>query len=162
MFRDGADTKGEKQMPDNDQKPPTDTRRFTSTAELAYARMFSGGMPEGLPPDQRGNGGPIIRAQLPVSQRERLDREINEAMKGVIADARRSNPVTGGEPLPTVVPAGAGRVASGPEMRGTGWHDPGPLQVPGGATAQAVIQAMTEVALPHGQGNPARLGKKKE
>jgi hypothetical protein len=144
----------------------TDTRRYTSTAELAYANMFSGGMPEGLPSDQAGPAGQIVRAQLPISQRERLDRQIDDCMRGAIDDAlHRPNPMLAGPRPQVVTPAGAGRVVSGPgEPRGTGWHDPGPLQVPGGVSAQAVIEAMTHAALPHSPEHPdyKGRGKKKE
>jgi hypothetical protein len=145
-------------MSDEPKKPPTDTRRFQSTEELAYARMFSGGMPEGLPDDQVGQSGQIIRAQLPVGQREERDRQIADCMKGVVADARRSNPVTGGTPLPTVTPMGAGRVAG--EPRGNGWHTAPPLGPAGGSMSQALVDGLVQSFQPHGVGNKERPGKK--
>jgi hypothetical protein len=136
-------------------------RNHRSTEERAMERMFSGGHPEGLPSDQLGTAGQIVRAQLPIDQRERLDRQIADCMRGAIDDAlHRRNPMSGPS-LPTVTPAGAGRVVSGPVERGTGWRTSPPLEVPGGSTAQAVILAMTEAALPHGQSNPAYRGPKK-
>jgi hypothetical protein len=140
---------------------PKDTRRYTSTAELAYARMFSGGMPEGLPSDQLGTAGQIIRAQLPVAQRERIDRQIDDCMKGAIDDAlHRPNPMLAGPRPQVVMPAGAGRVVG--EPRGTGWHTAPELGPPGGAQAQALIDGLVQSFQPHGVGNPQRPGKKVE
>jgi hypothetical protein len=129
--------------------------RHSSTAEMAMARMFSGGSPEGLPSDMVDGNGRVIRSQLPAHQRDRIEAEINAAMVGVVEDGRKPNPITGGPRLPTVTPAGAARAYNGPT---TGWVDPGPLEVPGGNTAQRAIEAMCDAALPHGP----RPGKKAE
>jgi hypothetical protein len=43
-------------MPDNDQKPPTDTRRYTSTAELAYARCSLAGCQRAFRPTNLATG----------------------------------------------------------------------------------------------------------
>jgi hypothetical protein len=81
-------------------------------------------------------------------------------MRGAIEDAiRRPNPVTGGGRLPSVTPAGAGVVHSGPS--GNGWRDSGPLRPVATPTAEAVIEAMTHQALPHSPGNAAFRGPKK-
>jgi hypothetical protein len=133
-----------------------DPRRYRSTEELAYARMFSGGVPSGLPPDQIGPAGQRIRAQLTVDERERRDREIDACMRDVIADAiHRRNPVTGGPSLPTATPAGAGRVV-GATPSNNGWRDPGPLQPAGGAMSQALIDGLVGAFQPHGAGRKAK------
>jgi hypothetical protein len=151
-------------MSDNPSRPLTEEEKARwanrpTTEEIAMARMFSSGHPEGLPSDQLGTAGQLVRAQLPVHQRERLDRQIADCMRGAVDDAlHRKNPMDGPS-LPTVTPAGAGRVAGVPSNNG--WRTSPPLEVPGGSTAQAVIQAMTEAALPHSPGNPAYRGPKK-
>jgi hypothetical protein len=133
-------------------------REHPSTAETAMTNIFASGSPAALPSDFVDSNGRVIRSQLPVDERERRDREIMDCMKGVVADARRSNPVTGLDPLPTVTPAGAGRVAGVPSNNG--WRDPGPLQPAGGAMAQALIEGLTNAFQPHGSGNKERRGKK--
>jgi hypothetical protein len=45
-------------------------------------------------------------------------------------------------------------------QRGSGWQNPSPLDVPGGARSQDLIERGVNAALPHGPGNPA--GAKKD
>jgi hypothetical protein len=125
-----------------------DTRRYRSTEELAFANI-GGGLPQSLPEDRYGT--------VSGDQRNRLLRQIDDAMKGAIADAlHRPNPVTGGGRLPTARPASAAPVRTG----GTGWRDPGPLRPVATPLAEAVIAAMTHQALPMGQGNSEFKGPK--
>jgi hypothetical protein len=134
-----------------------DPRRYRSTEELAFANI-GGGMPAGLPADTV-DGRRVIRTQLPRAQREALDRQIDDCMRGAIADAlHRPNPVTGGPRSPTVRPADAAPVRTG----GNGWRDTGPLAPVATPLAEAVIAAMTHQALPMGQGNSEFKGKKEE
>jgi hypothetical protein len=135
-----------------------------STAEMAMARIFSGGMPEGLPPDQVGNGGQVIRSQLPVGQRERIDREIADCMRGAVDDAiRRPNPMRANTTQGAAVgelssgggsatPMGAGRVVG--EPRSTGWREGAPLHSSANDTTNAYVDALTHAAFPHGPQHP--------
>jgi hypothetical protein len=79
-------------------------RSHPSTAEMAMARMFSSGLSDALPEDHVDHDGRVIRATLSADQRERREREINAAMRGVVEDGFKPNPVTGGPSLPTVTP----------------------------------------------------------
>jgi hypothetical protein len=128
----------------------SDTRRFKSTSELAFANI-GGEMPQSLPQDRYGT--------VEGEQRKLLQRQIDRAMEGAIQDAlHRPNPITGGGRLPTVTPAGAAPARSGPS--GNGWRDTGPLRPVATPLAEAAIEAMTHQALPHGPGNAAWRGPK--
>jgi hypothetical protein len=128
-----------------------DRRQFRSTEEVAFARI-GGEVPASLP------GGRFDTVE--GEQRRLLQRQINAAMGGAIQDAlHRPNPVTAGPSLPTVQPAGAAPVRSGPS---NGWRDVGPLAPVATPLAEAVITAMTHQALPHQPGNPAFRGPPKK
>lgn len=126
-----------------------DTRKFKSTEELAFANI-GGEMPQSLPQDRYGT--------VEGEQRKLLQRQIDQAMIGAIADTRRPNPITGGPSSATARPLDAAPVRSGPS--GNGWRDPGPLRPVATPLAEAVITAMTHQALPHGSGNSAFRGPK--
>jgi hypothetical protein len=128
----------------------SDTRRYKSTEELAFANIGGDG-PQSLPTDRYGT---VSGEQLRIIQAQ-----IDQAMKGAIADCRRPNPVSALGPLPTVTPAGAAPARSGPV--GNGWRDTRPLRPVATPLAEAVIEAMAHQALPHGSGNAAFRGPKK-
>jgi hypothetical protein len=129
----------------------SDTRRFKSTEELAFANI-GGDLPQSLPQDRYG--------AVEGDQRRKLMRQIDDCMRGAIADTRRPNPVNGNGSPPTVTVGGAAPARSGPQ--GNGWRDTGPLRPVATPLAEAVIEAMTHQALPHGSGNSAFRGPKKE
>jgi hypothetical protein len=87
----------------------SDTRRYKSTEELAFANIGGDG-PQSLPTDRYGT---VSGEQLRIIQAQ-----IDQAMKGAIADCRRPNPVSALGPLPTVTPAGAAPARSGPVGNG--------------------------------------------
>ena len=126
-----------------------DTRRFHSTEELALSRI-GGEMPQSLPTDRYGT--------VEGDQRARLQRQIDQAMIGAIADTRRPNPVTALGPPSTLTVGGAAPARSGPQ--GNGWRDTGPLRPVATPFAEAVIEAMAHQALPHGSANSAFRGPK--
>jgi hypothetical protein len=128
-----------------------DTRRYKSTEELAFANI-GGEMPQSLPQDRYGT--------VEGEQRKLLQRQIDQAMLGAIADTRRPNPITGGGRLPTVTVGGAVPARGGPVERGTGWAKEVPIGPVATPLAEAVIEAMTHQALPHSPGNAAWRGPK--
>jgi hypothetical protein len=91
----------------------------------------------------------------PAELREQLRKqlEIMQAMQGVVADARRSNPNAYGPPN-KAIPAGAPMVVEAGETRprGTGWRDPIPFQQPPG---QDIIKRLVNTALPHSKNSKA-------
>jgi hypothetical protein len=128
-----------------------------STADIATEQMFVGGVSNAVPEDHARNAGHVIRTAMPVAQRERIEREINGVMADVIADARRSSPTS----YPGFLPPPKENVARSPVAvrgGGTGWEAARPLEVPGGARTQAVIEAMTHAFEPHGPANPEYRG----
>jgi hypothetical protein len=138
-------------MTDEKKQPSDDPRRFKSTEELAFANI-GGTLGESLPFDSFGERGQHIYSGVTGAERQRRLRDIDAVMRSVIReDVHR--PL--GPSLPTANPAGAARAYNGPT---TGWVDPGPLQVPGGITAQTAIERMVDAALPHS----ARPSKKSE
>jgi hypothetical protein len=103
--------------------------------------------------------------------RLRQQRELGEAMRGVVDDAwRRGSPLAypgGGRPkseAEQVAAALAGTpVASAPPAApATGWREAAPLEVPGGATAQRYIEQMTHTMQPHQPANPEYRGPRAE
>ena len=103
--------------------------------------------------------GRVIREPLPARERERIEREIAATMADVVSDAwHRTSPVS--------YPGGFGpppkrdevAVPAAPEPRGTGWREAPPLDVPGGATTQALIEQMVNAFQPHQPGNPEYRG----
>ena len=126
----------------------SDTRRFKSTEELAFANI-GGEMPQSLPQDRY--------ATVEGEQRKLLQRQIDQAMIGAIADTRRPNPVNGNGSPPTVRVGGAAPVVG---ARGTGWRDPGPLRPVATPLAQAVMDGLAHQHLPHSPGNAAWRGPK--
>ena len=129
-----------------------DNRRFKSTEELAFANI-GGNLPQSLPEDRYG--------AVEGEQRRKLMRQIDDAMNGAIQDAlHRPNPITASGSLPPVTPGGAAPARSGPQ--GNGWRDTGPLRPVATPLAEAAIEALCHQALPHGPGNEAFRGPKKE
>jgi hypothetical protein len=128
----------------------SDTRRIRSTEELASANI-GGEMPQSLPQDRFGT--------VEGEQRKLLQRQIDQAMLGAIADTRRPNPITGNGSPPTVRVGGAAPVVG---ARGTGWRDTGPLRPVATPLAEAVITAMTHQHQPHSPGNSAFRGPKRK
>jgi hypothetical protein len=128
----------------------SDTRRIRSTEELAFANI-GGEMPQSLPQDRFGT--------VEGEQRKLLQRQIDQAMLGAIADMRRPNPITGNGSPPTVRVGGAAPVVG---ARGTGWRDTGPLRPVATPLAEAVITAMTHQHQPHSPGNSAFRGPKRK
>jgi hypothetical protein len=123
---------------------------FPSTEELALYRI-GGELPSSLPQDRYGT--------VEGDQRARLQRQIDDAMKGAIQDAfHRPNPITGDPRSATVTVGGAAPARSGPV--GNGWRDPGPLRPVATPLAEAIIEAMAHQALPHGSANTAFRGPK--
>jgi hypothetical protein len=125
-----------------------DTRRIRSTEELAFANI-GGEMPQSLPTDRYGT--------VEGEQRKLLQRQIDQAMIGAIADTRRPNPITGNGSPPTVQVGGAAPVVG---ARGNGWRDTGPLRPVATPLAQAVMDGMAHQAQPHSPGNAAFRGPK--
>ena len=125
----------------------SDTRRFKSTEELAFANI-GGEMPQSLPQDRYGT--------VEGAQRKLLQRQIDQAKLGAIADTRRPNPVNGNGSLPTVSVGGAAPV------RGTGWRKEVPIETPGGRSAMAAIDALADSYQPHGVGNKERREPRKK
>lgn len=79
------------------------------------------------------------------------DDALEQAVRGLIGDARRSAPNSypgGGAP---------GRDA-GAMPRSGGGGGTRPIEMPGGASAQRAIERMCDAALPHGAGNPEFRG----
>jgi len=112
-------------------------------------------------------GGRVIREPLPAQQRTRIEADIARTMRDVVDDAwRRGNPLQypgAGRPKSEEEQRAAALagtpVASAPAApQGTGWREARPLEVPGGATAQAAIEAMAHTFQPHGLGNPEYRG----
>jgi hypothetical protein len=140
-------------------------QRYQSTSEMALSQMGST-IPGPLPSDHRGSAGQIIRGVVGGDQAAAIQRGIDDCMRSLVADMRRAgdggNPWTAGERPGTVRPASAAPVRTGPVVRGTGWREAQPLDVPGGATSQAYIEAMTQAMQPHGVGNKEHRGKKGE
>jgi hypothetical protein len=131
-------------------------RSHPSTAEMAMARCFASGTPEGLPLDYVDGSGRVVRAALPAHQRDRIEAEISAAMVGVVEDGRKPNPITGGPSLPTVQPMGAVPVRSGP---GTGWREGAPLHSSANNTTNAYIDALAHQAFPHSPKHPDYKGR---
>ena len=126
-----------------------DRRRIRSSEELTFANI-GGEMPQSLPTDRFGT--------VEGEQRKLLQRQIDQAMIGAIADTRRPNPVTALGPPSTLTVGGAAPARSGPQ--GNGWRDTGPLRPVATPFAEAVIEAMAHQALPHGSANSAFRGPK--
>jgi hypothetical protein len=95
-------------------------------------------------------------------ERLRRNRELGAVMRDVVADARRTSPVSypgWGRPASEDAQRAAALAAPAtPVAPGTGWVEARPLEVPGGATAQAAIEAMAHVFQPHGRANPEYRG----
>jgi hypothetical protein len=74
-----------------------------------------------------------------------IQRQIDAAMRGVIADSRYNpNSLSSGSSVRVV---GAVEATELPQPRGTGWREPAPLASPPG---QDAIERLTNAALPHG------------
>jgi hypothetical protein len=102
-----------------------------------------------------------IGATDQLVERLRQQRELREAMRGVVADARRSAPLSypgGGRPPKRDEVA----APQPPQPAGTGWREARPLEPPGGATTQRYIEPMTHAMQPHQPGNPEYRGPRAE
>jgi hypothetical protein len=138
-----------------------DRRRFRSSEELAFANI-GGALPSSLPSDHVGPRGQVIQQTVGGDQARRIQAGIDQAMREMISKDIRHNPVTSGAGPATVRPAGAGVVRSGPVIRGTGWHDPGPLQSEANRSTATIIDALADSFQPHGVGNPQRREPKRK
>jgi hypothetical protein len=78
-------------------------------------------------------------------KRERQDRELRAVMRDVVADARRSSPIERRGVLPPSSSAPAASPPREPTER--------PLEMPGGAATQRLIEQMCDAMLPHGRPN---------
>jgi hypothetical protein len=86
------------------------------------------------------------------ARHDEINRSIAHTMRSVVAD--RYNPHVRDRPAEKVTPAGA--VVA--KVVGERWIDAQPLEAPGGATSQRLIEGMVNAALPHGVGNPEYRG----
>jgi hypothetical protein len=139
----------------------TDNRRIRSTEELAFANI--NGSSETRLEYQKHRMVKLLSEALGarwLTEQPEMQRQINAAMEGAIADTRRPNPITGGPSSPTARPLDAAPVQSGPS--GNGWRDTGLLRPVATPLAEAVIAAMAHQALPMGQGNSEFKGKKED
>jgi hypothetical protein len=94
-------------------------------------------------------------ANIGASQGEKariaeINAGIDATMREVIAGARYC-PNALDAPISRVTPVGAVPVA---KAVGERWLDARPLEVPGGATAQRLIEGLVNTFQPHGTGNP--------
>jgi hypothetical protein len=131
------------------------------TAEAALSNL-GGTMPDPLPGDYVGPAGQVIQGVVSGNQRDRIQRGIDDCMRGAIDDAiRRPNPVTAG-PNPDTRPQE--KPAAGiPRPRGSGWRDGAPLHTHADQTANAYIDALAFQMQPHSPGNKEfKQGRKKE
>ena len=126
----------------------SDTRRFKSTEELAFANI-GGEMPQSLPQDRY--------ATVEGEQRKLLQRQIDQAMIGAIADTRRPNPVNGNGSPPTVRRRrrGTRRWRSGHRMA-----RPWPFASGGNPSCASGDGGLAHQHLPHSPGNSAWRGPK--
>jgi hypothetical protein len=145
----------------------TDTRRFKSTEELAFANL-SGTRRETRLEYQKHRAVKLLSEALGarwLTEEPETQRQINAAMEGAIADCRRPNPITALGPQATVRVGGAAPARSGPvepSFRGTGWAKEVPIETPGGRTAMAAIDALADSYQPHGVGNKERREPRKK
>jgi hypothetical protein len=99
----------------------------------------------GLPATDAASAAMALSRMGSITQVHK-DIALEMAIRGVVHDAWRTPP-----------PAGP----SGPVLPpGTGWREPPPLEVPGGATSQRYIDAFAHAFQPHQPGNPEYVGPK--
>jgi hypothetical protein len=81
-----------------------------------------------------------------------MPRSALQAMVSVVGDDVMRDIVRSAPPA-TLAPLGP---VERPAVRGSGWRNPAPLDVPGGARSQQLIADGVNAALPHGPANPVR------
>lgn len=70
-----------------------------------------------------------------------------DVVRGIVRDQRR-NPQERAGAIPDKPPMAGPTVVS---AKGNGWRDQTPIEMPGGATTQSLIEEMCDSALPHGR-----------
>jgi hypothetical protein len=123
------------------------------TAEAALSNL-GGTMPDPLPGDYVGPAGQVIQGVVSGNQRARIQRGIDDCMRGAIEDAmRRPNPVTAGPNPDTRRPQAQVRPVA---PRGTGWREGAPLHTHADQSTNAYIDGLALAMQPHGPANAAQ------